>query len=96
MDVFEYQNPTNKILEESSMRDITINKIYNLLCEFKPELGSVSSLMQKIHAYNIMIEKKYKNIIPIVITFYSNTKFDRLLETERIKKVIHINERDCT
>lgn len=60
-----------------------------VLCEFKPALGSISSVLGQVRVYKDKLSQRDnppKPIYPVILTFNSNdTRFDDLLITEGIK-----------
>jgi hypothetical protein len=66
----------------------SFTKKFTLLCEFKPILYSISSLLGQIHIYinhlNSIRQYSETKIKPIIITFDENRQYDMLLDSEGI------------
>jgi hypothetical protein len=63
----------------------------SVLCEIKPKLNSVSSLISQVKIYKDNLSKKYPDLEAVVITTDKDTRFDQFLLEEGIR-VFRVDE----
>lgn len=67
---------------------VSIQKTYEMivLCEFKPDLVRLSELLGQVRIYRDHINRLYgRAILPVLITFDTNKRFDNVLNESGIK-----------